>query len=238
LSAERQSKGLSLKLSVIIPVYNEQRTIRDIIAKVTAVNIPKEIILVDDGSTDGTRDIIRSEYGGRPDIKILLQDQNGGKGAAVRAGISAAAGEMLIIQDADLEYDPADYVALVGAMEGKNVPVVFGSRFLSGKKVTSVFHTAVNVFLTSVTNLMFGGKLTDMETCYKLFRTDVIRSLPLNATGFEIEAEMTCELLRRRIQIIEVPIWYHGRNYLQGKKITWVDGFKAVWTLVKLRFKR
>jgi glycosyltransferase involved in cell wall biosynthesis len=227
-----------MKLSVVIPVFNENRTIHEIVAKVSSVPVEKEIILVDDGSTDGTREIIRSEFGSRPDIVIIFHEANHGKGRAVRTGIAAATGELLIIQDADMEYDPMDYVPMVRALEERGSDVVFGSRFLSGKKVTSAFHRLVNGALTTATNILFGARLTDMETCYKLFRAGVIRSLSLNSDGFEVEAEITGKLLKAKVVITEVPVSYQGRNYEQGKKITWVDGIKTLWMLIQLKFTR
>lgn len=218
-----------------MPVFNEQRTIREIIGKVLSVRVEKELIIVDDGSTDGTRDILRSEFAGRPDIRIIHHRINRGKGRAVRTGVAAATGDALIIQDADLEYDPADYVTLIAAMKGGSAEAVYGSRFLSGKRVTSAFHLGVNRFLTGLTNLLYGARLTDMETCYKLVRTDLMRSLRLETREFDVEAEITCKLLKRGVRIEEVPIGYRGRNYEQGKKITWVDGVKTLWALIKLR---
>ncbi len=226
-----------MKLSVIIPVYNERDTVLDILAKIEAVPVAKEIVIVDDGSTDGTRDIL----GGLPpraDLQVILHPHNQGKGSAVRTGVKAASGDAVIIQDADLEYDPMDYMVLLDTMEARNAPVVFGSRFLSGKKVTSPIHRLVNYCLTLITNILFGSRLTDMETCYKLFRAPVIQNLPLVSDGFEIEAEITCKLLKARVPITEVAVSYRGRSYDQGKKITWVDGVKAVWTLVKLRLAK
>jgi dolichol-phosphate mannosyltransferase len=227
-----------MKLTVVVPVYNERDTLLDILKKIGEVPVLKEIILVDDGSTDGTRDIISRHLSGRDDIRVILHPHNCGKGKAVRTGIEAASGDAVIIQDADLEYDPMDYKVLLNAMQERNAEVVFGSRFLSGKKVTSAIHRLVNFTLTWITNILFASKLTDMETCYKLFRTPVIRNLGLTSDGFEIEAEITCKLLKARILIIEVPVSYRGRGYDQGKKITWIDGVKAVWTLIKLRLAK
>lgn len=225
-----------MKLSVVMPVYNEIRTILDIVEKIEAVPVRKEILIVDDGSTDGTRELVRERLGRRSGIQLICHEKNKGKGAAVQTGIRAATGEALIIQDADLEYDPHDYLALLRTMENERADVVYGSRFLSGRKVTAVWHRLVNQTLTALTNLLYGARLTDMETCYKMFRTELIRSLTIDSNGFEIEAEITARLLRRGCSIREVPVSYKGRGYHEGKKIGWRDGIKAVWTLVRYRF--
>ena len=214
-----------------MPVYNEKNTLLSIVQRVSEVPISKEIILVDDGSNDGTRELIREHLGQRPDVRVIFHSKNLGKGGAIRTGIGAASGEWTLIQDADLEYDPKDYLSLLRAADGGTVNVVYGSRFLSGKRVTSFWHRRVNGFLTGLTNLLFGAKLTDMETCYKLFRTPLLKALSLRSDGFEIEVELTAKTLKRHEKIAEVPISYQGRSFHEGKKIGWQDGLKAVYYL-------
>jgi glycosyltransferase involved in cell wall biosynthesis len=225
-----------LKLSVLIPVYNEKKTVQKLVETVQAVPLKKEIVIVDDGSTDGTRELIRQRFEGRPDFKVIFHEKNKGKGAAIRTGIGAASGDAVIIQDADLEYDPMDYLPLTQALETNGVNIVFGSRFLSGKRVTSPLHRAVNYFLTALTNLLYGSRLTDMETCYKLFRSQTLKNLPLGSDGFEIEVELAAKALKAGERIVEIPVSYKGRSYHEGKKIGWKDGVKAVGCLLKYRF--
>jgi glycosyltransferase involved in cell wall biosynthesis len=225
-----------MKLSIVIPVFNEEAHVEEIVRVVQSVSIEKELIIVNDGSLDASDQVIREKilphYG---NITYLVHPQNRGKGAAIRTGIDAVRGDFALIQDADLEYDPKDYPALLAAFSDPAVQIVYGSRFLSGKKVTNIFHYLVNRFITETGNVLFGGRLTDLETCYKMFRSEILKDLGLISTGFEIEAEITCKALKKRLKIVEVPISYRGRNYEQGKKITWVDGIKAIWTLLKLR---
>ena len=223
-------------LSVIIPVYNEKGTVVEIVNRVAAVPISKEIILVDDGSHDGTRELIREHFKNRPDVRVILHDKNRGKGGAIRTGIREASGEWAVIQDADLEYDPADYLKLFQAAVRENVRVVYGSRFLSGARVTSFWHRFVNGFLTGLTNALFGSRLTDMETCYKFFRVPFLKNLALERDGFEMEVELTARTLQKKERIAEVPISYQGRSFHEGKKIGWKDGFKAVYFLFWYRF--
>jgi glycosyltransferase involved in cell wall biosynthesis len=224
------------KLSVIIPVFNEEPHVEEIVAIVQSVAIDKELIIVNDGSKDASDRVIRENILPKyPNVTYLVHDRNQGKGSAIRTGIAAVRGEFALIQDADLEYDPKDYPALLDAFSDPSIRIVYGSRFLSGKKVTNPFHYLVNRFITETGNLLFGGRLTDLETCYKMFRSQTLKDLDLVSAGFEIEAEITCKALKKRLKIVEVPISYRGRNYEQGKKITWVDGIKAIWTLVKLR---
>lgn len=226
-----------MKLSVIVPVYNEKKTIEQIISVIRSVPVEKEIIVIDDGSTDGTRNIIRSLEGSR-DLKAVYHEKNRGKGMAIRNGFAVATGDVVIIQDADLEYDPMDYLKLLGAMQKSGSAVVYGSRFLGKKRVTAGWHRFANFFLTWLTNILFSSKLTDMETCYKLIRSSTMKKLHLRTEGFEIEAELTVQLLRLREKILEVPVSYKGRLFRQGKKIDWKDGVITVFTLFKLRLSR
>ena len=244
-----------MRLSIIMPVYNERATLDEIVQRVRAVDLTvdkegdnplirgpltleREIIIVDDGSTDGTRAILEEWQQAQPDdMRIVFHARNGGKGAALRTGFQHATGDMLVIQDADLEYDPRDYLKLlVPVLEGRS-PVVYGSRFMGGpRSAMSLSHTMGNKMLTVFTNILFGTSLSDMETCYKCFRRDVIVDMPLHSRRFEIEPEITAKILKRGYSIFEVPISYNGREFHEGKKITWRDGFSAISTLVKYRF--
>ncbi len=224
-----------MKLTVIVPVYNENKTVRHLLEVIQSVPVSKEIIIVDDGSTDGTREMLK-ESPQTPEIRMIYHDKNRGKGSAVRTGIRAALGDVIIIQDADLEYDPMDYLLLLDAMQTNNAHVVYGSRFLKKKPASSFWHRWVNYFLTGLTNILFGSRLTDMETCYKLFRTSCLRAISLGSDGFEIEVEITAKMLKGGEKIIEVPISYKGRSFHEGKKIGWKDGVKAVWALFRYRF--
>ena len=222
-------------LSVIIPVYNEKTTISEVIEKVWAVELPieKEIIVVDDGSTDGTVEILQSNS-----IKLThtyLTPINIGKGAAVRIGLTLAKGEIILIQDADLELNPNEYKQLLQPILEGQTSVVYGSRFLGENRVAPLRRFA-NYFLTKTTNLLFRTKLTDMETAYKVFTSEVARNLSLEASRFEIEPEITAQIARKGFKIKEVPISYRPRTKFEGKKINWKDGFKALWTLIKYRF--
>ena len=218
-----------MKLSVIIPVYNERKHIGQIIAAVKAVSVNKEIIVVDDFSTDGTRQFLKGKHG----ISVIMHDRNMGKGAAIRSGLKAATGGMVIIQDADMEYSPQDYTGLLKPIEDGKANVVYGSRFLGrGEFLTASYYA--NRTLTLLTNLLFGSRLTDMETCYKLVRTDLLRSLGLISSRFEIEPEITCKILKKKEKIVEVPITYKGRA--RGKKIGPKDGVQAIWNLLKWKF--
>lgn len=224
-----------MKLSVIIPVYNEKNTIIEIIRRVEAVGLAWEIIVVDDYSTDGTRDIL----GGlnNPSIKILLHDHNQGKGSAVRTGIAAAMGEVILIQDADLEYNPHDYPTLLKPIEDGIADVVYGSRFLGGpRRATMFWHMIANKLLTFATNLLYNTILSDMETGYKVFRREVLDGMKLRAKRFNFEPEFTAKILKKKLRIFEVPITFNPRDYSEGKKIKLIDAFEAVWTLLKYRF--
>jgi len=232
-----------VKLSIIIPAYNERQTIRDIIDLVyhapidAPVEVEKEIIVVDDGSTDGTRDILNTLTQEYPDIKVFMHERNQGKGAAIRTALEHATGDYIVIQDADLEYDPREFgVLLRPLLEGK-ADVVYGSRFLGPHRAFLFLHYLGNKFLNLITNILYDTILTDMETCYKMFRADVIKGIPLHARGFEFEPEVTAKVLKRGYRVFEVPISYSGRDFEEGKKIhPWKDGLRALWTLVKYRF--
>lgn len=225
-----------MQLSVIMPVYNERETIEEILEQVKEVGLASEIIIVDDGSIDGTRDVLAG-MDGKDGVRVILHEQNRGKGAAVRTGIEAVTGEVVLIQDADLEYDPRDYAKLLQPIEEGRADVVYGSRFLGGPRTAMLFwHAVGNRLLTLVTNVLYDAILSDMETCYKCFRTEVIRDIPLHAKRFELEPEITAKVLKRGIRIYEVPIAYYGREYDEGKKITGWDAVPALWALIKYRF--
>ncbi len=223
------------KLSVIIPVYNERATLPEIVRRCRAVELDceKEVVIVDDGSTDGSAEIARSLADST--VKAVLLPTNSGKGSAVRRGIEEVTGDYVLIQDADLEYDPADWKRLLAPVEAGKATVVYGSRFTGERKNMLFWHWVGNRFLSLCTNVLFNTTLSDMETCYKLIPTDLLRSLDLRARRFEFEPEVTAKILRRGIRIYEVPISYTGREFHEGKKITWKDGFKALWTLLKVR---
>jgi len=227
---------LSLKLSVIIPCYNEKNTIAEIVRRVRAVGMADEIIIVDDGSTDGTREVLAQLPAG-DDLKIIYHDRNLGKGAAVRTGFRNASGDVLLIQDADLEYDPREYPILLRPIEEGISKVVYGSRFLGGPRKAMFFWNMVaNRTLTLVTNILYNSIISDMETGYKVFRAEVIRGIPLRSRRFDFEPEITAKILKRGYRIYEVPISYNGREWEEGKKITWRDGVIAMWTLIRYRF--
>lgn len=225
-----------MNISSIIPVFNEKQTIEEIVRRVKAVNKVNEIVIVDDGSTDGTREIL-TQYKDDPVVKVFLHEKNQGKGAAVRTGIDSATGEVLLIQDADLEYDPRDYAALLKPIEEGIAEVVYGSRFLGGARRPILYWNMVaNKILTFITNILYNNILSDMETGYKVFYKRVVTDIPLHAHGFEFEPEFTAKILKRKIRIFEVPITFNPRDYSQGKKIKMTDAFVAVWTLIRYRF--
>jgi len=227
-----------MRLSVVIPVYNEVHTIAEVVARVEAVPLPKEIILVDDGSTDGTRDRL-AEIARRPGVRVLYQPVNRGKGAALRAGIAAAAGDIVVVQDADLEYDPGEYPKLVQPILQGQADVVYGSRFAGGPQRPSRFwHTCGNRFLTWLSNIFTGLNITDMETCYKVFRREIIQGVRIEENRFGFEPEVTAKIAATGCRVAEVPISYAGRSYREGKKIGWKDGLRAIWCIVKYRPRR
>ena len=223
-----------------MPVYNEVGTIHEIIRKVEAVqlgDVRKELIIVDDGSRDGTREALK-ELAQTSDHKIYFHGQNMGKGAALRTALTYAVGDIILIQDADLEYDPAEYAELIKPILEGRADVVYGSR-LSGAKVSRAFnfwHYVGNKMLTFITNLLYNSILSDMETCYKVFRADVIKNLQIKSNKFDFEPEITAKVLKRKHKLYEMPISYYGRDFSEGKKITWRDGFGAIWALIKYRF--
>lgn len=225
-----------MKLSVIIPVYNELDTIREILERVQKTGLVDEILIVDDGSTDGTRDILR-EMDSIPGVRIILHERNQGKGAAVRTGIQNASGDVMLIQDADLEYDPQEYANLLKPLEEGIADVVYGSRFLGAARRPILFwNMLANKILTLITNILYNNILSDMETGYKVFRRHVVKDMPLHAHGFEFEPEFTAKILKRKVRIYEVPIAFNPRDYSEGKKIKMSDAFIALWTLLKYRF--
>lgn len=224
-----------MRLSVVMPVYNERPTIEEILRQVRAVNLASEIIIIDDASTDGTREFLQSQAS-QPDTIVLYHDRNRGKGAAVRTGLDRATGDIILLQDADMEYDPRDYPMLIRPIVEGRVKVVYGSRFLGPRKAMLFWHMVGNKLLTLLTNVLYNAILSDMETGYKVFAAEVVKDLPLRARRFEFEPEITAKVLKRGHRIFEVPISYYGREYSEGKKITWHEGPKAIWTLIKYRF--
>ena len=221
-------------LSVILPVYNERRTLREILRRVHQVPIEKEILAVDDCSIDGCRELLEELAATDHRLRVIHQSRNRGKGAAVRAGIERASGRIILIQDADLEYDPAEYPRLLAPILEERAEVVYGSRFAgSTRRVTRFWHTQANRFLTLLSNLTTNLNLTDMETCYKAFRADVLKGLRLTSNRFGFEPEVTARVAQLKYRIYEVPISYQGRDYSEGKKINWKDGVAAIWTILK-----
>jgi glycosyltransferase involved in cell wall biosynthesis len=227
------------RLSVVVPVYNEVGTILELLRRVCDTPYRKEIIVVDDGSADGTADVLRGQVAGvLPGVVVLFHERNRGKGAAVRTGIAACSGAYVLIQDADLEYDPAEYPALLAPLLDGRADVVYGSRFLGSgaHRVHLFWHRVANGLLTTLSNMMTNLSLTDMEVCFKVFRRELIQTIPLRCNRFDFEPEVTAKVARRRCRVYEVPISYSGRDYGEGKKIGWKDGLAALWTIAKYRF--
>jgi len=228
-----------MKLSVVMPVYNERATLEQVVRRVLAVPLDIELLCVDDGSTDGSREILANLQRNYPQIQVFLQPHNTGKGAALRRGIQEARGEYVIIQDADLEYDPREYSQLLGPLEAGQADVVYGSRFLGGgpHRVLYFWHSVGNWFLTLLSNMLTNLNLSDMETCYKVFRREVIQSIRIEEDRFGFEPEVTVKIAKRKLRVYEVGISYWGRTYAEGKKVGWKDGFRALWCLAKYALK-
>lgn len=225
-----------MKLSVIMPVYNEEQTIIEIVQRVLSVPLDKELVIVDDCSRDRTPDLLKS-FSGRPEIRVLRHEKNQGKGAAIRTGIQAATGDMIVIQDADLEYDPAEYPQLIKPILEGRADVVYGSRFLGLHRVFLYHHYLGNKLLTFLTNLLYNTMLTDMETCYKVFRAEVLKGITIRSNHFNFEPEITAKVFKQlRLRVYELPISYYGRSYSEGKKIGLRDVLPAIWAIVKYRF--
>ncbi len=224
-----------MKLSIVMPVYNENNTILEILKRVETVGVANEIVVVDDGSQDGTKELLAgAKIAG---LRLLAHERNRGKGAAVRTGIQAAQGDLILIQDADLEYDPRDIPALLKPIEEGLADVVYGSRFLGGpRRPTMFWHMVANKLLTFITNILYNNILTDMETGYKLFRSELVKGITIRSNSFDFEPEITAKLLKRRARIYEVPISFNPRDYDEGKKIGLADAFQALWALFKYRF--
>jgi glycosyltransferase involved in cell wall biosynthesis len=228
-----------MKLSVVMPVYNEQATLQEVIARVLAVPLEIELICIDDGSTDGSREILAELQARHAQTKVLLQPKNMGKGAALRRGIQESTGDFVIIQDADLEYDPSDYPALLTPLIEGKADVVYGSRFVGSgpHRVLYFWHSVANRILTLISNALTNMNMTDMETCYKVFRREILQSIRIEEDRFGFEPEITVKIAKRRLRVYEVGISYFGRTYEEGKKIGWKDGVRALWCLLKYTFK-
>lgn len=226
-----------MKISVVMPVYNEIGTVEEIVARVQAVSLEKEIIIVDDFSTDGTRERLEKIDQIHENVKVFYHDHNQGKGAALRTGFQSAAGDVVIIQDADLEYDPKEYPVLLESILDGRADVVYGSRFLGGPhRVLFFWHYLGNKFLTLLSNALTNLNLTDMETCYKVFKREILEDMDLKSNRFGFEPEFTVKIARKNLRIYEVPISYSGRTYAEGKKIGWKDGVKAIFSIFWFRF--
>jgi glycosyltransferase involved in cell wall biosynthesis len=227
------------RLSVLLPIYNERATLLELLERVLAVPVEKEVLLVDDASTDGTTDLLKSAVEGRfPNVRVFYHATNRGKGAALRTAIPEARGAVCIIQDGDLEYDPNDYLPILAAFTDPSVSVVYGSRFLRGWPSMRLANRLINHLLPLLVQLLYGAKLSDEATCYKAFRTELLQRVPLACERFEFCPEVTAKVLRLGYRIVEVPIHYEARSLAEGKKIRWTDGVEAIWTLVKFRFRR
>ncbi len=226
-----------MQISVVIPVYNEVSTIREIVVRVQAVDLEKEVIIVDDGSTDGTRELLQEITLSHENIRVLYHDRNQGKGAALRTGFEGATGDIVIIQDADLEYDPREYPVLLEPILDGRADIVYGSRFLGGPhRVLFFWHYLGNKFLTLLSNALTNLNLTDMETCYKVFRREVLNDIQLKSNRFGFEPEFTAKIAKKGFRIYETSISYSGRTYAEGKKISWKDGITAVFAILWFRF--
>ena len=226
-----------MKLSVVIPVYNEVGTVKEIVRRVQAVDLEKEIVIVDDYSTDGTREHLREINQTHENVRVLYHDHNQGKGAALRTGFQAVTGDVVIIQDADLEYDPREYPHLLNPIVDGRADVVYGSRFLGGPhRVLFFWHYVGNKFVTLLSNMFTNLNLTDMETCYKVFKREVLDKITVKSNRFGFEPEFTAKIAKRGYRIYETPISYSGRTYAEGKKIGWQDGLKAVFAILWFRF--
>ncbi len=224
-----------MKLSVVIPVYNEKDTIHEIIRQVKDVDIPKEIIIIDDYSTDGTRALLKEITDN--DIRLFFHEKNMGKGAALRTGFANVSGDIVIVQDADLEYDPKEYHNLLAPILDGRADAVFGSRFSGGThRVLFFWHSIGNKFLTTLSNMFTNLSLTDMETCYKVFKAELIKDITIKSKRFGVEPEITAKIARKKCRIYEIPISYSGRTYDEGKKITWKDGISAIYSIIKYAF--
>lgn len=225
-----------MKLSIVIPVYNEINSINEIVRRVRATSFNKEIIVVDDFSDDGTREFLR-EMEHDPDLKVIYHNKNQGKGASLRTGFMSVTGDIVIIQDADLEYDPSEYENLIEPILENKADVVYGSRFMGGpRRVLYFWHTVGNRMLTLFSNMMTNMNLTDMETCYKVFRSEVIHKISIKSNRFGVEPEITAKISKLGVRLYEIPISYNGRKYSEGKKISWKDGITAFYTIIKFRF--
>jgi len=235
LSRSRRDPLQDPLLTVVMPVYNEKNTLAEIVSRVLAVPLRIELVAVDDASTDGTQEML-ARLAEERGFRLLRQDRNQGKGAAVRRGIAEAKGDIIVIQDADLEYSPEEYPELIELIVKGKADAVFGSRFIGRHRCHLFTHYLANLFLNLVTNLLYNTTMTDMETCFKAIRAELLQSLDLKSDRFGIEPEITAKLFKRGARVYEVPITYEGRDYSEGKKITWRDGFPALWTLIKYRF--
>jgi glycosyltransferase involved in cell wall biosynthesis len=237
LVATTQDGSDTMQISVVIPVYNEVSTIKEIVARVQAVDLEKEIIIVDDGSTDGTRELLQEINLAQKNVRVFYHDRNQGKGAALRTGFEVTTGDIVIVQDADLEYDPREYPVLLAPILDGRADIVYGSRFLGGPhRVLFFWHYLGNKFLTLLSNALTNLNLTDMETCYKVFRREVLNDIQLKSNRFGFEPEFTAKIAKKGFRIYETSISYSGRTYAEGKKIGWKDGVKAIFAIVWFRF--
>jgi glycosyltransferase involved in cell wall biosynthesis len=227
-----------MRISFLIPTFNERATVIEVLDRVEALGLDRQLIVVDDGSTDGTFGLLEQWQADHADV-VLVRQENAGKGAAIRAAIPHIDGEIAVIQDADMEYDPADVPALVEPIERGSADVVFGSRLSGGRpqRAYLFWHLVGNRFLSLLTGVLYNTTLSDMETGYKAFRSDVLRSLDLKQSDFSIEPEITAKVCKRHLRVYQLPISYYGRTYEEGKKITWRDGFKAIWVLLRVRVR-